>query len=62
MKTLHWLWEHGEKILSPAEWEKLLQTRILDRDGWRDGTPWEAPIPLLEFVRRAGASTIGPEW
>ncbi len=50
--------------LPPSGWEALLGVTIMDPDGWRSRTqsyaprPFDAALPLPEFVGRALVSTI----
>lgn len=53
--------------MPPAQWCRAYGVTILDPDGWRHGNahPWDAPITLAEFFRRAAMSTTDgakPAW
>jgi len=41
----------------PDEWEKLTGIKVLDRDGWRDGS-WNKPITEEEWNERQRQSTV----
>jgi len=55
-----WLLAHSHKTLTPAEWCDLLDAEIIDPDGWRgsNAPDIDAPIGLLEFVKRYSDSTV----
>lgn len=46
--------------LLPEQWEKLDGVKVVDPDGWRDGTDWAKPICKSEWERRKSESTICP--
>jgi hypothetical protein len=56
--VFNWLLQHGTNTKPPGEWEKLLNVRIIDADGWKDMKPYNEPISVIEFVHRASYSTI----
>jgi hypothetical protein len=41
----------------PSEWEQITGIKILDPDGWRDGTRWETPLTEREWKERMQKST-----
>jgi hypothetical protein len=41
----------------PSEWEQITGIKILDPDGWRDGTRWETPLTEREWKKRMQKST-----
>ena len=41
----------------PATWEKITGIKIIDSDGWRDGTSWNKPIDYDEWCLRQIQST-----
>lgn len=52
---------YGDELLaSPAVWEALFETRVLDPDGWRmPGAPrYDEPITALDWSRRMMVSTV----
>jgi hypothetical protein len=56
-----WLIENSHVCLNGEEWAYRLNITIHDPDGWRrDDSSFTQPIDLLEFIRRASESTIGP--
>jgi hypothetical protein len=47
------------KKLTPEEWCKLKDIKIIDPDGWRvDNTSFTKPITESEFYKRLNTSTI----
>lgn len=49
----------AEVLRTAAQWCVLLDARIADPDGWRDGTrSWDEPIGRDEFDRRLMVCTI----
>jgi hypothetical protein len=47
-------------VRTPEEWCRLYGVDVRDPDGWRgkDDPPWEQPITLADFYRRAVRSTV----
>lgn len=44
---------------TPAEWERALDMRVLDPDGWRDaGVSFSEPVNLRRFRELCATSTI----
>jgi len=57
----------ADMAMPPAQWCRAYGVTILDPDGWRHGNfhPWDAPVTLAEFSRRAAMSTTdcaNPAW
>lgn len=49
----------NDELRTPQEWCDLLGARVMDPDGWRDGTrSWNEPITKAEFDRRLNVCTI----
>lgn len=56
-----------DTTMPPQEWCRAYGVSVVDPDGWRgdDAHDWNAPITLVEFERRALASTadlVNPGW
>ena len=48
-----------KQLKTPSEWCQELGAKIMDPDGWRDGTrDWEEPITREEFDERLNRCTI----
>lgn len=56
-KTLDFLFANAGVKRTPEEWNKLLEVKIIDNDGWKRGE-YETPVDLTEYVRRVGHCTI----
>jgi muconolactone delta-isomerase len=57
----------ADTVMSPQQWCDVYGVRIIDPDGWRsrDAPPWDQPITLVEFARRARICTTdaaNPAW
>lgn len=57
----------ADMAMPPGQWCRAYGVTILDPDGWRhaDAHPWDEPVTLAEFWRRAARSTIdaaSPGW
>lgn len=51
----------GAKLLTPKEWEKEVDVRIIDSDGWRrDNKSFKDIITRSEFLERCLGSTVQP--
>lgn len=48
------------KLRKPEQWEEIDRVKIVDPDGWRDGTDWNKPICREEWERRRDESTTCP--
>lgn len=50
-----------EDLRTPSEWERELDIKVLDADGWDDENPWSKPIIREEFESRAALSTVSSD-
>lgn len=51
--------EEKEKLQTPAKWCEELDARVIDPDGWRDGSrSWDDPIDFHEFHDRFMRCTV----
>ena len=51
--------DEGGALKTPDEWCAELGARVVDPDGWRDGTrDWSEPITREEFDRRLRICTV----
>jgi hypothetical protein len=58
LDVIHWLCKHAFGERTPDQWCKLLNTEIMDPDGWdRTDGSYDLPLGLIEFVRRYINST-----
>ena len=51
----------SEELKSSAEWSEDLDVRVVNPDGWDRSNfdyDWNRPISRVEFVQKAGMSTL----